>query len=125
MWESESFIIVLTRRGIEPGLRTSAAFAQSVRPADLPCQVRNVLQIKHFPFLGSESKISDLRCRTNFYTSLGRLLIVDLGSYFVNIDLIFIFSFSVSWFDTSENHLLFFQRNVFECITFASVFRNL
>ncbi|XP_076805197.1 exportin-7-like isoform X1 [Clavelina lepadiformis] len=33
----------------------------------------------HFPFLNVDSKISDLRCRTTFYTSLGRLLLVDLG----------------------------------------------
>ncbi|XP_025093793.1 exportin-7-like isoform X2 [Pomacea canaliculata] len=37
---------------------------------------------EHFPFLGittNNSPISDMRCRTTFYTSLGRLLLVDLG----------------------------------------------
>uniref|UniRef100_H2ZGH7 Uncharacterized protein n=1 Tax=Ciona savignyi TaxID=51511 RepID=H2ZGH7_CIOSA len=33
----------------------------------------------HFPFLGPDSKMADLRCRTVFYTALGRLLMVDLG----------------------------------------------
>ncbi|XP_078494351.1 exportin-7-A isoform X2 [Ciona intestinalis] len=33
----------------------------------------------HFPFLGPDSKVSDLRCRTVFYTALGRLMMVDLG----------------------------------------------
>ena len=39
-------------------------------------------QSEHFPFLGisnNSSAISDMRCRTTFYTSLGRLLLVDLG----------------------------------------------
>ena len=39
-------------------------------------------QSEHFPFLGinnSSNAISDMRCRTTFYTSLGRLLLVDLG----------------------------------------------
>ncbi|KAJ8316811.1 hypothetical protein KUTeg_004715 [Tegillarca granosa] len=36
----------------------------------------------HFPFLGisaNNTPISDMRCRTTFYTALGRLLMVDLG----------------------------------------------
>lgn len=33
----------------------------------------------HFQFLGVESQISDLRCRTTFYTALGHFIIVDLG----------------------------------------------
>ncbi|XP_052225839.1 exportin-7-like [Dreissena polymorpha] len=36
----------------------------------------------HFPFLGinaGTSPITDMRCRTTFYTALGRLLMVDLG----------------------------------------------
>ena len=40
------------------------------------------LQSEHFPFLGISNNgnaISDMRCRTTFYTSLGRLLLVDLG----------------------------------------------
>nr|XP_039251152.1 exportin-7-like [Styela clava] len=32
-----------------------------------------------FPFLGVNSPITDLRCRTTLYMALGRLLIVDLG----------------------------------------------
>ncbi len=41
-----------------------------------------VSQSEHFPFLGINSgsnSPSDLRCRTTFYTALGRLLLVDLG----------------------------------------------
>ncbi|XP_077169023.1 ran-binding protein 17 [Paroedura picta] len=36
---------------------------------------------KHFPFLGATDNycLSDLRCRTTFYTALTRLLMVDLG----------------------------------------------
>ncbi|NXR05510.1 RBP17 protein, partial [Sagittarius serpentarius] len=36
---------------------------------------------KHFPFLGISDNysLSDLRCRTVFYTALTRLLMVDLG----------------------------------------------
>ncbi|NXF30877.1 RBP17 protein, partial [Nyctibius bracteatus] len=38
-------------------------------------------QSKHFPFLGVSDNysLSDLRCRTVFYTALTRLLMVDLG----------------------------------------------
>ncbi|MGH0123039.1 UNVERIFIED_CONTAM: hypothetical protein FKN15_067124 [Acipenser sinensis] len=36
---------------------------------------------EHFSFLGinNQSNLSDMRCRTTFYTALGRLLMVDLG----------------------------------------------
>lgn len=34
---------------------------------------------ENFPFLGNSMQISDMRCRSIFYTSLGRLLLVDLG----------------------------------------------
>ncbi|XP_053856449.1 exportin-7 [Vidua macroura] len=36
---------------------------------------------EHFSFLGinNQSSLSDMRCRTTFYTALGRLLMVDLG----------------------------------------------
>lgn len=39
------------------------------------------LQSSHFPFLGVNGTLSvyDMRCRTTFYTALGRLLMVDLG----------------------------------------------
>lgn len=39
------------------------------------------LQSEHFSFLGvnNQSNLSDMRCRTTFYTALGRLLMVDLG----------------------------------------------
>ena len=40
------------------------------------------LQNEHFPFLGvtnSTHQLSDMRCRTTFYTALGRLLMVELG----------------------------------------------
>ena len=39
-------------------------------------------QSDHFPFLGisaGNSPMADMRCRTTFYTALGRLLMVDLG----------------------------------------------
>ncbi|XP_031627705.1 ran-binding protein 16 isoform X2 [Contarinia nasturtii] len=34
---------------------------------------------EHFSFLGSNVAIAEMRCRSMFYTSLGRLLMVDLG----------------------------------------------
>lgn len=34
---------------------------------------------EHFPFLGNAVAIAEMRCRSMFYTSLGRLLMVDLG----------------------------------------------
>ncbi|XP_026472261.1 exportin-7 isoform X1 [Ctenocephalides felis] len=34
---------------------------------------------EHFPFLGGSVAVSEMRCRSMFYTSLGRLLMVDLG----------------------------------------------
>uniref|UniRef100_A0A2K5JDU3 Importin N-terminal domain-containing protein n=1 Tax=Colobus angolensis palliatus TaxID=336983 RepID=A0A2K5JDU3_COLAP len=37
---------------------------------------------EHFSFLGinNQSNLTDMRCRTTFYTALGRLLMVDLGT---------------------------------------------
>lgn len=37
------------------------------------------LQSEHFSFLGSNVDIKEMRSRSMFYTSLGRLLMVDLG----------------------------------------------
>uniref|UniRef100_T1H8L6 Importin N-terminal domain-containing protein n=1 Tax=Rhodnius prolixus TaxID=13249 RepID=T1H8L6_RHOPR len=34
---------------------------------------------EHFPFLGNGVAVAEMRCRSMFYTSLGRLLMVDLG----------------------------------------------
>lgn len=34
---------------------------------------------EHFPFLGNTVSVNEMRCRSMFYTSLGRLLMVDLG----------------------------------------------
>ncbi|XP_035214477.1 exportin-7-like isoform X2 [Stegodyphus dumicola] len=34
---------------------------------------------EHFPFLGSAMQLSDMRCRSIFYTALGRLLLINLG----------------------------------------------
>ncbi|XP_014218065.1 exportin-7 isoform X2 [Copidosoma floridanum] len=34
---------------------------------------------EHFPFLGNSVAVSEMRCRSMFYASLGRLLMVDLG----------------------------------------------
>ncbi|NXF27730.1 XPO7 protein, partial [Rhodinocichla rosea] len=38
---------------------------------------------EHFSFLGinNQSNLTDMRCRTTFYTALGRLLMVDLGIF--------------------------------------------
>ena len=41
-----------------------------------------LMQSEHFPFLGvnnAGTTINDMRCRTTFYTALGRLLLVELG----------------------------------------------
>ena len=41
-----------------------------------------VFQSEHFPFLGvnnTGTTMNDMRCRTTFYTALGRLLLVELG----------------------------------------------
>lgn len=34
---------------------------------------------EHFPFLSNTADVKEMRCRSLFYTSLGRLLMVDLG----------------------------------------------
>jgi exportin-7 len=34
---------------------------------------------EHYPFLGVSVAVTEMRCRSMFYTSLGRLLMVDLG----------------------------------------------
>lgn len=34
---------------------------------------------EHYPFLGVNVPITEMRCRSMFYTSLGRLLMVELG----------------------------------------------
>ncbi|XP_044003499.1 exportin-7 isoform X1 [Aphidius gifuensis] len=34
---------------------------------------------EHFPFLGNSVAVTEMRCRTMFYTSLGKLFMVDLG----------------------------------------------
>ena len=34
---------------------------------------------EHYPFLGVSVGVTEMRCRSMFYTSLGRLLMVDLG----------------------------------------------
>ena len=34
---------------------------------------------EHYPFLGVNVGVTEMRCRSMFYTSLGRLLMVDLG----------------------------------------------
>ena len=34
---------------------------------------------EHYPFLGVSVSVTEMRCRSMFYTSLGRLLLVDLG----------------------------------------------
>ena len=36
-------------------------------------------QSEHFPFLGNNVAVTEMRCRSMFYTSLGRLLMVELG----------------------------------------------
>ena len=34
---------------------------------------------EHFPLLGNSISIPEMRCRSSFYTSLGRLLLIELG----------------------------------------------
>ncbi|XP_023340889.1 exportin-7 [Eurytemora carolleeae] len=34
---------------------------------------------EHYPFLGANVSVTEMRCRSMFYTSLGRLLMVELG----------------------------------------------
>ncbi|NXM52046.1 XPO7 protein, partial [Illadopsis cleaveri] len=44
-------------------------------------QILGKREDEHFSFLGinNQSNLTDMRCRTTFYTALGRLLMVDLG----------------------------------------------
>ena len=37
------------------------------------------MQSEDFPFLGNSVAVTEMRCRSMFYPSLGRLLMVDLG----------------------------------------------
>lgn len=39
----------------------------------------SLFQSEHFAFLGNGIAVSEMRCRSMFYTSLGRLLMVELG----------------------------------------------
>ncbi|NXW51642.1 XPO7 protein, partial [Nyctiprogne leucopyga] len=62
-------------------------------PFQKSCSVRKLVKLsavqfmlnnhtsEHFSFLGinNQSNLTDMRCRTTFYTALGRLLMVDLG----------------------------------------------
>lgn len=41
--------------------------------------VSALFQSEHFPFLGTNSSLTEMRCRTMFYISLGRLPMFDLG----------------------------------------------
>lgn len=38
-----------------------------------------LFQSEHFSFLGTNIAVGEMRSRSMFYTSLGRLLMVDLG----------------------------------------------
>ncbi|XP_040429550.1 ran-binding protein 17 isoform X4 [Cygnus olor] len=56
-------------------------FLDQFRKTYVGDQLQHTSKSKHFPFLGISDNysLSDLRCRTMFYTALTRLLMVDLG----------------------------------------------
>ncbi|XP_043347346.1 ran-binding protein 17 isoform X5 [Dermochelys coriacea] len=56
-------------------------FLDQFRKTYVGDQLQRTSKSKHFPFLGVNDNysLSDLRCRTTFYTALTRLLMVDLG----------------------------------------------
>lgn len=41
--------------------------------------IKSEVVAEHYPFLGVSVAVTEMRCRSMFYTSLGRLLMVDLG----------------------------------------------
>ena len=41
--------------------------------------INSSVPAEHYPFLGVSVAVTEMRCRSMFYTSLGRLLLVDLG----------------------------------------------
>ena len=41
--------------------------------------INSSVPAEHYPFLGVSVAVTEMRCRSMFYTSLGRLLMVDLG----------------------------------------------
>ena len=51
---------------------------QTLRFENRLSKVRGIFA-EHYPFLGVSVAVSEMRCRSMFYTSLGRLLMVDLG----------------------------------------------
>ncbi|TKS85097.1 Exportin-7 [Collichthys lucidus] len=57
------------------------SFFEQFRKIYIGDQVQKSSKSEHFSFLGvnNQSNLSDMRCRTTFYTALGRLLMVDLG----------------------------------------------
>uniref|UniRef100_A0A6I8NG61 RAN binding protein 17 n=1 Tax=Ornithorhynchus anatinus TaxID=9258 RepID=A0A6I8NG61_ORNAN len=56
-------------------------FLDQFRKTYVGDQLQRTSKSEHFPFLGVSDNysLSDLRCRTTFYTALTRLLMVDLG----------------------------------------------
>lgn len=63
-WTTTRFVFIFARNDCESILFSSSVFN---------------LQSEHFPFLGNSVAVTEMRCRSMFYTSLGRLLMVDLG----------------------------------------------
>ncbi|RXN19926.1 Exportin-7 [Labeo rohita] len=57
------------------------SFFEQFRKIYIGDQVQKSSKSEHFSFLGvnNQANLSDMRCRTTFYTALGRLLMVDLG----------------------------------------------
>ncbi|MEJ1280483.1 exportin 7 [Cricetulus griseus] len=57
------------------------SFFEQFRKIYIGDQVQKSSKSEHFSFLGinNQSNLTDMRCRTTFYTALGRLLMVDLG----------------------------------------------
>lgn len=64
-------------------------------------------QSEHFSFLGSNVAVSEMRCRSMFYTSLGRLLMVDLGE---DEERFYNFMLPLT---SKSTKLIFFSRNLY------------
>lgn len=79
-------------------------------------------QSEHFSFLGvnNQSNLSDMRCRTTFYTALGRLLMVDLGM-FLSVCVLVKNNLKTYWIDI-ESHLLKLPHHISVCLLICLLF---
>ncbi|XP_017587993.1 PREDICTED: exportin-7 [Corvus brachyrhynchos] len=70
---------------------------------------------EHFSFLGinNQSNLTDMRCRTTFYTALGRLLMVDLGIFL---------GIPAQFQPFGAGSLILFYSILFHSIPFRSIF---